>query len=127
MRIFLVANVLGWLPYGLFLLANPAFLADAAGVSSATPTGHSELRAMYGGLQAAIGLWAACALLRPEWQRAAVLSIAFLLGGLGAARLLGVLVDGGLSAYTGGALAFEFGALAWACVLLRRAPQPAAV
>ena len=70
-RIFLAANVLLWLPYGLYCLAAPGFLAETAGVAATTPTGSTELRAMYGGLQATIGALSLAACLRRDLQRAA--------------------------------------------------------
>ena len=54
-RLFLAANALLWLPYGLYCFLVPEFLAEAAAVSATTSTGTVELRAMYGGLQAGIG------------------------------------------------------------------------
>lgn len=106
-RLFLAANALLWIGYGLYCLARPGFLAEAAGVAATTPTGSTELRAMYGGLQAAIGGLALIALLRPELVRTALIALAFLAGGLFSGRISGVLMDGGLSAYTAAALVLE--------------------
>lgn len=106
-RIFLAANVVLWLPYGLYCLAVPGSLADAAGVAATSATGTTELRAMYGGLQAAIGLLALAAVLRRDLERTALTALAFLAGGLFMARLCGAFVDGGLSGYTIGALVLE--------------------
>ena len=106
-RLFLAANVVLWLPYGLYCLASPGFLAEAAGVAATTPTGTTELRAMYGGLQAAIGLLALAAVLRRDLERTALTALAFLAGGLFTGRLFGAFADGGLSGYTVGALVLE--------------------
>jgi len=119
-RIFLAANVLLWLPYGLFCLASPGFLAEAAGVTATTPTGTTELRAMYGGLQAAIGLLALAAVLRRDLERTALAALAFLGGGLFTGRLVGALGDGGLSGYTIGALALEIALTALSVRFLQR-------
>jgi hypothetical protein len=54
-RIFLGLSALIWLPYGLLCFFQPAGLAESAGVTFTNATGATELRAMYGGLQAAIG------------------------------------------------------------------------
>ena len=94
----------------------PGYLAEAAGVTAASTTGTIELRAMYGGLQAAIGLFAAAALIRPELRRPALLSLGSLTAGLGLARLAGIALDGEISAYNGFATVFELasaGAAAW--------------
>ncbi len=115
-RAFLWLSALVWLPYGLFCFFQPGFLAGAAGVAANSATGTIELRAMYGGLQAAIGVLSLMAALRPRLQPAALMTLLFLFAGLGVARLAGVALDGQLSVYTGGALVFELlgaGVAAW--------------
>lgn len=124
MRAFLIVSVLVWLPYGLLCLLRPDSLVDGAGVAAASTTGSVELRAMYGGLQAAIGVMALVALFRPELQQPYLLMVAFLCAGLGLARLFGAAVDGDFSAYTGLALLFEAVCVGVALWLLRR-PEPA--
>ena len=74
---------------------------------------------MYGGLQIAIGLLAGAALIRTELVRTAVTTLLFLTAGLGTTRLLGVILDGGLSGYTAGALVFELVCATAAFFLLR--------
>ena len=107
-RIFLGISALLWLPYGLFCLVRPGFLAEAAGVAFTTTTGEIEVRAMYGGLQAGIGLLALLAAFRVDLERPALLMLAFLCAGLGLARLSGALASGELSQYTAIGLGFEF-------------------
>ena len=106
-RIFLALSALLWLPYGLYCFAAPASLAAGAGVAFQSPTGSTELRAMYGGLQAAIGLLATLGALRAAWRRPALVALGFLTAGLCAARLAGLALDGGFSSYTGMALGVE--------------------
>lgn len=125
-RIFLALSALVWLPYGLYCFFSPAYLAEAAGVGFTSPTGATELRAMYGGLQAAIGAVALIGALRPERARDA-LRLLFVVGaGLGAARLLGAGLDAAWSAYTAMAIALELGTVAITAWLLRSAPALAA-
>lgn len=109
MTAFLVFETLVWLPYGLYLVFAPAFLTSATegGVMMQNGAGITEIRAMYGGLQAAIGTLCLLALLRTRYVRPALITVAFLTAGLFAGRLYGVSVDGGLSGYTAGALVFE--------------------
>jgi hypothetical protein len=126
-RIFLVLSALLWLPYGVYCFAQPGSLAEAAGVAFQSPTGSTELRAMYGGLQIAIGALAGLAAWRAALARSALLAIAFLTAGLGSARLLGVALDGGLSSYTAMGLGFEFTSSAVAIALLSRSEAPIAV
>ena len=125
-RIFLGASVLLWLPYGIFCFFVPGQLADAAGVAATTGTGSTELRAMYGGLQAAIGALALAGFLRETLRPAALLAIGFMTGGLFVARLLGLAFDGDFSVYTGGALALEAFCVIAAFGLLRRIETSAA-
>ncbi len=119
-RIFLGASALLWLPYGIFCFLRPEFLAGSAGVSALSPTGATELRAMYGGLQAGIGALALTGCVWPEARRAALLALAFLCAGLGAARLGGAFTDGGLSAYTAAGLFFEWVSTGFAAHFARR-------
>src|SRR5271169_1350832 len=120
-RIFLVLEALVWLPYGIYCFVDPAYLAGAAGVAFQSPTGSTELGAMYGGLQAAIGALTIAGALRESMRRPALLTLAFLCTGLGSTRFLGVLRDGGLSAYTVAGLAFEVLSAGLAIRFLRRA------
>jgi hypothetical protein len=85
----------------------PDLLREVAGVAATSATGSTELRAMYGGLQAAIGTLALVATVRRDLERTALVALAFLAAGLFSARSCGVLASGGLSGYTIGALALE--------------------
>ena len=122
---FLVLSALVWLPYGLYCLAEPGFLAQAAGVASSSSTGTTELRAMYGGVQAALGAASALAVVRRELRGHVLFALATVAAGLFVARVVGVVLDGGLSAYTAFALALEI-TLAVAAGLLYRSAGPAA-
>ena len=119
-RVFLWIMVGVWLPYGIWCFVEPGYLAETAGVASTSPTGSTELRAMYGGLRMGIGALALAAALRRELAGAALLALAFLGGGLGLARITGAAVDDGWSFYTGMGMAFEFLILAASIALLRR-------
>ena len=118
-RVFLGLSALVWLPYGIFCFFQPGYLGEAAGVTIGSTTGSIEIRAMYGGLQAAIGVLATLAIYRPDWVRPALVTLLFLPAGLGSARLLGAALDGEVSAYTGFALVFEFSSAGVAAWLLR--------
>ena len=121
-RVFLAANALLWLPYGLYCLARPHMLAEVAGVVAASTTGSTELRAMYGGLQAAIGTLMLVAVFRSNLRRTALITLAFLAGGLFSARLVGAFTDGGPSSYTAGALVLESSLTLLSIWLLRQHP-----
>jgi len=126
-RIFLALSGLIWFPYGLYLFFQPTYLADAAGIISTTATGHIELRAMYGGLQAGIGGLAFAGALRPALTRQVLFAGCFLFGGLAVTRLLAALGAGEFSPYTMFGLCFEWGSTLLALWLLRATPaSPAA-
>jgi hypothetical protein len=125
-RIFLIVSVVIWIPYGLYCFFDPAFL-QSAGVKALGDTGTTELRAMYGGLQIAIGVLAALALRDAARVRSTVLTLAILIGGIGTARALGALLAGDASSYTLGGTAFEFVTVGWAAWLLTRSEDGAAL
>ena len=106
-RGILILSAIIWLPYGAYCFIQPASLAEAAGVVATTPTGTTVLRAMYGGLQMAIGALALAALAKSRLTSGVLLALVFLTGGLASTRLLGLWMDGGFTGYTGGALGFE--------------------
>jgi len=127
-RVFLGLMVLLWLPYGVYCFAVPGSLAETAGVASTSATGSTELRAMYGGLEAALGALALCALVRADLVRPALLALAFLCGGLFSARIAGAALDDGWSFYTGMGMGIELTVTVASIALLRReARQPAAL
>jgi len=120
-RIFLVLNVFVWLPYGIYCLLDPTFLEASAGVAATSATGTTELRAMYGGLQAAVGVLAACGIVGgASMRRVALTSLCALPAGLAVARLAGVLIDGDPTSYTLGALGFETVLVICSALLLRQ-------
>lgn len=120
-RVFLAAMAIIWLPYGLYCFLDPNALRTMAGLTATTPTALTELRAMYGGLQSAIGALCLAATVRPHLERPALIMLAALLPGLASARLLGLVVDGSWSSYTAMGLAFEItGALLTVALLRRR-------
>jgi hypothetical protein len=125
-RIFLGLSALLWTPYALTLLVDPAALSEAANVVATSATGTAELRAMYGGLQAAIGLAALAGAVRPAFASYALATLGTVCAGLGVARLGAAAAGDAFTPYTGMALGLEFGSLALVLALWRRAqPKPA--
>lgn len=119
-RIFLGLSALAWLPYGLFCLAKPSSLESIAGIAASITTGTVELRAMYGGLQVAIGVLCALGFASAAWRHHALTTLGIITAGLGLGRLVGVVAaGGGLSAYTAMALGFELASAGVAYTLAR--------
>jgi Domain of unknown function (DUF4345) len=117
-RVFLGIQTLIWLPYGVFCFFQPELLGTAAGIVLGSATASTEIRAMYGGLEAAIGAMTLAGLLRADWTRTALSLLAFLCTGLATARFGGILLDGAISSYTVAGLAFETVSAGFAIKLL---------
>ena len=107
LKIYLGICVAVFLPYGLMCFVNPALLIDSAGIQAISATGTTELRAMYGGLQAAIGALAAFSLFRASLVNTFLVTLVTVTTGLLLARIVGLAIDGGYTTYTGMALGFE--------------------
>ena len=122
-RIFLGITAAAFIGYGLVCLARPEVVANATGMNLATSTASVEVRAMYGGLQTAVGILAALAVMRAEWRTPILLCIGLLFFGLASGRLLGIVVDSDASAYNFGALAFETASAGIALALVARASR----
>jgi hypothetical protein len=123
LRLFLAVSASLWLPYGLLCFFAPGFLAEVAGVASTSTTGTIELRAMYGGIQAALGVLSGAAFFQPSLQRPALVALAFVCAGLFTARLLGALLSAEFSPYTSLGLLFEILSTTFATRLLARLPE----
>ena len=106
-NIFLIATAIIFLPYGVICFLKPAMLSEAAGVSAVSSTGITELRAMYGGLQAAIGVLAITAFFIPALVNPFLIALITVSAGLLIGRIAGLVMDGGYRGYTGMALGFE--------------------
>jgi hypothetical protein len=119
-RLFLGVLGLGWLGYGVYCLLSPEQLAGVAGVAAQTLTGRNELRAMYGGVQCAIGLSALYGAMQPAWSRWALQIQALICAGLAPTRIVSMLATRDTSSYTIGACGFELSCLVLALLLLRR-------
>ncbi|MDG2307838.1 MAG: DUF4345 family protein [Candidatus Binatia bacterium] len=117
-QIFLLLEALLWVPYGIYCLLVPGVLADGATVTATSATGVTELRAMYGGLQFAIGAGCIWGAVSEDLERSAVWMLFLLTSGIGTARVIGLGLDGGMGAYTSLALVFEFATAIWSGRLL---------
>jgi hypothetical protein len=125
-RLLLGISVVVWFGYGAFCFLQPGFLGEVAGVTATSATGTVELRAMYGGLQMAIGVLAALGLMRAPLERPVLLVLGVLCAGLGSARTVAAMSLGDASGYNGGAAAFELATAALvAWLLTRKSPERA--
>lgn len=94
--------------FGIFALYAPVQVAGLMGLEPLSAGGHGEIRALYGGLVAAVGI----AILRGAMGGPAgkqwLMAIAVAFSGLAVGRIVSLAGDG-VAAHTLGALAFEGG------------------
>jgi hypothetical protein len=119
-RAFLLLQGVMWLGYGIYCLLTPQALAGLAGITATSATAIVELRAMYGGLQSAIGVLALLAGSAASWRREGLVALLFVYSGLALARLASAAATGEFSSYVIGALAFEAPSALITWALLRR-------
>ena len=92
-RLSLRLTALVFAAFGVSLLVRPELMGKL-GVELASPTGFTEIRAFYGGLELGLALFFAIASTRDEWLHPALFAQAVALGTLLLARLAGIVVDG---------------------------------
>lgn len=99
MQVFLVVNSLFWLPWGFINLIWPESWSgevipnmDVYDLSSAVA--RTEVRAMYGGLQMAIGIYALLGAFRLKYREPAMMFFTIALTGLSLCRLGGMMIEG---------------------------------
>lgn len=101
-------NGLFLVSYGAWCVFVPGTVTQVTGVVLPGPDAMTEARALYGGMELALGLLMLRGLKLPHFETARMVSIAFF-GGLGLARALGMVLDGSLGAYTVVAAIWEIG------------------
>ena len=109
---------------GVACLVAPASVVRQAGLS-ATPSGATEIRAFYGGLQVGVGCFLLWCMRERRLIFAGLLLEAFAVGGVGIARVLGMLVDHAPTAYHLTNLAVEVTTVVLVAVAFSRRRRPA--
>ena len=104
---YLILTTLVWLPWGVFCIFNLQGIESIIGVNAVNGNGQSDIRAMYGGVQTAIGLMAVLALFDRRYFPNLVFTLAIVGSCLALSRSYGLVVDGSATAYTFGVLGFE--------------------
>ena len=122
-KLFLGFNALLFIGYGLACLAYPSVVADQTGMQLTTGVASVEVRAMYGGLQTAVGLLCLAGALRPALQPGVLLALAFVFFGLASGRMFGIAVDAEPGNYNIFALLFETVFAAITVALLARSGE----
>jgi hypothetical protein len=98
-QVFLVANSLFWLPWGFICLVRPeAWSGEVIGgmdvFDLSDAVARTEVRAMYSGLQMAIGILALLGAFRPKHRDTTLTFFVIALTGLAACRFAGMVVEG---------------------------------
>ncbi len=107
-RSFLLIVGLIFIAYGMACAVDPGLPARVAGLQILTGDGYAEMGAMYGGVQAGVGLFLALSAFRRTYQPPALLLLSLTLGLVAVVRGVSALRDEGvLTSYTWGALGFE--------------------
>ena len=122
-RITLWLGGLGFLAFGLAFLIAPLRTFAAAGIPLQGDLAATELRAFYGGLELALGALLIAADLRPGARRHGLILSLASFGGIGAARLLGIVLAGSATGFLWAALATELTLAALSFIALRRTPR----
>jgi hypothetical protein len=120
-KVFLGISTIAFVGYGLMCLAQPSVVADATGMQLLTGTAVVEVRAMYGGLQIAVGLLALLGLLRADLETQVLVALGLLFFGLASGRLVGIAIDADPGTYNFAAFAFEAVSAGCAMALVSRA------
>jgi hypothetical protein len=114
---YLIFTLTVWLPWGLVCIFDTNIILEIIGVTSVHPTGNTDIRVMYGGVQFAVGLLAALALYDPSYFEKLLWTLAFLGCSMAVSRFYGLVVDGSSTVYTWGVLGYEafagVSAIAW--------------
>jgi len=97
-QVFLVANSLFWLPWGVVNLIWPRSWSGEIipGINVyvlSSAVARTEVRAMYGGLQIAIGVFALIGAFLPKYRESVLLFFALALTGLATCRLGGMIAE----------------------------------
>jgi predicted anti-sigma-YlaC factor YlaD len=124
-RIVLTATGLMFFIHGLVCFIHPATIGIESGLAMPTPGSVIEVRAEYGGLPMALGLFFLAAALQKVQVRTGLLVMVTALGGYASARVLAALISGEVDTYNLAAIAYELVSAVlglWAFQRLRAAP-----
>ncbi|HEX4852877.1 MULTISPECIES: DUF4345 family protein [Arenimonas] len=119
--VVLVLAALGFLGFGLAIVAAPEAVLAPVGISG-TAAGLVELRAFYGGLELGLAAFLFACAAKPAWRAPGLWSVALANGGIAAARLLGIGLSGEFTGFFAAALAWEIGFTLAAVLALRGRP-----
>lgn len=123
-RILLSATGLVFFIHGLVCFIHPATIGIESGLAMPTPGSVVEVRAEYGGLPMALGLFFLAAALQKIQVRTGLLVMVTALGGYATARIAAALIAAQLDPYNAAAIAYELTSASLALWALKRGQSP---
>jgi len=120
-KFILLLSALVFTLYGLVCLFAPEVAAGYAGLEMTNGNAYAEIGAMYGGLQTGMGLFCVIGVVQSRHTRSALLLLALVIGLLAFGRLYSTIFGAGaVTAYTWGAVGYEFFTAVVAAIALRQ-------
>ncbi len=123
-RIVLTATGLVFFIHGLVCFIHPATIGIESGLAMPTPGSVIEVRAEYGGLPMALGLFFLAAALQKIQVRTGLLVMVTALSGYATARIAAALIAAQLDPYNAAAIAYELTSASLALWALKRGQSP---
>ena len=106
-RIVLAVTGLVFFVHGLVCFIHPATIGIESGLAMPTPSSIIEVRAEYGGLPMALGLFFLAAALQKIKVRTGLIVMLTVVTGYATARIAGVLITGQIDQYNAAAILYE--------------------
>ena len=123
-RILLTVTGLFFFVHGLVCFIHPATIGIESGLAMPTPSSVIEVRAEYGGLPMALGLFFFAAAFREIEVRTGLLVMLTALTGYATARIAAVVISGTIDPYNTAAIAYELTTALLALWTLKRGQSP---
>jgi hypothetical protein len=92
-RGFLLLQGTAFFSLGVWFLIDPMIMASAIELVPQSQAGFAELRATYGGLEVALGLFLLATSFRASWSEIGLWLLLSCYGGITAGRIVGILLD----------------------------------
>jgi hypothetical protein len=123
-RIVLTATGLMFFIHGLICFIHPATIGIESGLAMPTPGSVIEVRAEYGGLPIALGLFFLAAALQKIPVRTGLLVMVTALGGYASARIAAALITAEIDPYNAAAIVYELTSASLGLWALKRGQSP---
>ena len=109
--------------FGIWFLIRPGALAGI-GIEVTSPSARIDIRATYGGFELGVAAFLFWCAAREDWHRVGLIAAALIIAGFGVGRLVGILIEGGATAFMWFFLAIEVAYTALALWRLSRDSSP---